>query len=353
MADRSNFTLDVSSDINDPERVETFATLAHGVHNLLASVAAEWGAEPIHLEAFATDALQQNVQATLKLKGDTQAHTFGIERVGGIVAAKNLALADDGSHVRIVFDAGLCTAPDPQGQAWAIFLLAHEFCHAVLERLRGQSGAMEGVVLPSRTPTEMARSICRIAADEYRCDIVADTVLGLMVTVGDGHGTTRPMRYGDVTEGSYNETVAGALDDAIWPALPRTVRDYQERRIALEPMWKRVVETTDQTFTLLAHAEAEAHTLDRATPLLDGSKTHPGAVKLLNDAWLPFIDRFHSLPLVPEVSEWCAHESDLLDHGQQLLFELWDKLGITPYNEADDGGFGLRVRTPIDEESWL
>jgi hypothetical protein len=64
-----------------------------------------------------------------------------------------------------------------RGLAIGVSLLAHELGHAVLERLRVASGALEGVTFPSVTPWEVARSVTRIAVDELRADRLADTVL--------------------------------------------------------------------------------------------------------------------------------------------------------------------------------
>lgn len=70
---------------------------------------------------------------------------FNTERLGGVAVAKNVPLASDCSHVAVVMNRGLLTTVGDYA-AQTIFLIAHELFHPVLDRLRHQSGVLDGVI---------------------------------------------------------------------------------------------------------------------------------------------------------------------------------------------------------------
>lgn len=114
---------------------------------------------------------------------------FTTTREGGIVAAKTLDQAGDCSDMVIVFDDSFWPHVDQDNRARAIAapLADHKRAHPIIDRTRHVSGAMDGVLIPSATGTEIARSMGRIFVDEYRADRLADLVLGEL-------RTTRPDR---------------------------------------------------------------------------------------------------------------------------------------------------------------
>jgi len=332
------FPLSVRATLEDEEEADRFGQLASRVHAAFVPFAQERGCPPVAIEAVLAVDFLREVREALADANDDAADTFKVERVGGTVAAKNVALDSDGEVVRVIFDAQLCTNATTAGVAWAVNLIAHEFAHPFLSRMRASSGALEGVPNPSLTPTQMARSICRTAADEYRADSLADLVLGVVISVTNSQGT-EALRYGDLTQGSYGETVAEALSTAVWPTLPELVMSYRIHAVDLMSMWNRVVQTTDQVFTLLAHAEAEAHSLGLDGPLEAGSATHPASQFLLRDAWLPVAAMLKEQELLPAVADWREAEEQLLDVGEACLFEMWQRLGLRPTDERPDGRF--------------
>ena len=75
---------------------------------------------------------------------------------------------------------------DGAARARKVATMAHELSHPVMTRVRRMSGALDGVIFPSQTLAEVARSSARIDWDEFRAEAMADTVLQAMTTADGG-----------------------------------------------------------------------------------------------------------------------------------------------------------------------
>src|SRR5438132_8850316 len=174
--------------------------------------------------------------------GEDAGALFSADRIGGVVAAKNLPQTEDYSEVLIVFDTRWWSNEPANGGAARLeqlFLLAHELCHPLMERARYCSGALDGVIFPSFTGNEAARSLSRILADEYRADRIADSYLRQLANTNI-HGEVRPVGMGEVLGASYLEAAFASVAQA-HPLWPDFVQNYREWGSDLSTMWAVLV----------------------------------------------------------------------------------------------------------------
>lgn len=255
---------------------------------------------------------------------------FTTAREGGVVVAKNLDQRGDASEIIIVFDASFWAHADqPDIRLSLVHVVAHELAHPVIERARYVSGAMDQVILPSITGTEVARSMARIMAGEYRADRLAELVLGSVVTIG-ADGETKPAR-------TWYSTGARLLDNlvivlgAAHPRWPDVVQAYREAEIPLEQMWGTVVSSIDQTLTAVVHTQAAVDAVPEELDVLQ----HPlvaelPAVRLyLAEPWMTFLAALRETPLLAPLAEVAEFEESVVSAGSGAIFEIWHRLGLT------------------------
>ena len=276
---------------------------------------------------------------------------FASDRLGGVVAGKNLDLAGDASRVAIVFDATLWAGAElPENRLSLLHLVAHELAHPLIERARHASGALDGVLLPSVTGTEIARSMGRISSGEYRADRLAELVVGQLITVGVGAEQTRPGCTWDVIGDAWLTTLRSVLADA-HPAWPDTVQAYREHRISLDAMWTTIVTAVDQTLTLLIHAQASADAADDlgvgvgdllARPDL---ASLPAVTQWLAEPWAAYLDTMRTSPLLSTLEDTPTAEDEVIGSGTAAVVEIWERLGIRTV-ERDERQLELQVSDP-------
>lgn len=186
----------------------------------------------------------------------------------------------------------------------------------------------------------------RGAVDEYRCDRIANAVLGALCTA-TADGVTRPLRQADLLAGEagYRGGLSELLDQHVYPAWPHLVQAYREWQIPLNEMWGRLVTATDQTLTLLAHAEAEAVSADEPGPVDGPDREHPAIRLYLAPVWTAVIEAATAHPLVPSPSDFGDVERRILDTGEDALFEMWRTLGVT-VSSTPSGADYLHVADP-------
>lgn len=252
---------------------------------------------------------------------------FTADRLGGTVAAKCIAQNDDCSRFDIVVSPEIWTDNGSEISPQSILVLAHEMAHAIFECSKRAVGALDGVHLPSITGTEYARAISRIAADEFRADLLANAVLGALGSVDD-QGSVRPVTADDIFGQGHDATLRSRLDDTVHPGWPDTVHRYRTRQIVLQQLISSIVESTEQVFTLVAHAESTAVCGGRPSPLAETFVGHPGVRLYLLDAWRELRDAVGLNPLPP----WTvlrAYEDEIASRGATAILRMWKILGMT------------------------
>ncbi len=333
----------------DGERAEHFHRLTTAVAAPLAGVAQRSEVPPTEITVVFADDFVTTVDellATDAARAGRPHQTFTTDRVGGTVAAKNIPMSADGAHIAVVVNADQHHFVAPELEAHSIFLIAHELTHPLLTRLRAASQAMETMGPPATDAAANARGIVRAAVDEYRADRIADVVLGALASITID-GQTRPMRMTDLFGGAgHRDYLPEILDGHVHPGWPGLVQDYREHRIPLEDLYRRLIVSTDQTLTALAHAEAEAAVADEPSALGENCAEHPGAVLYLGPAWSQIMDTVDGQPLLPALGTFAALEHDLLDTGEQAVLDMWQKLGLTA-TPLPSGADYLHVGAPL------
>lgn len=129
--------------VDDPEVARRFEETVRPVHTVLVALAELQEIPGFAVTAVVADDFVAAVQDAINRSDeDGPEEAFTVERIGGLVAAKNVALMQDYSNVRIVFDPTPWRTENPVALAHAIYLAAHELAHVLFGRLRWISGAL-------------------------------------------------------------------------------------------------------------------------------------------------------------------------------------------------------------------
>lgn len=297
--------------------------------------------------ALLTDNITKDVQRHMQRLDEDDRLDFTPERIGGVVAGKNLPQNKDHSSVVIVFNGQIWEGYDQAAghtRLLVLHLIAHELAHPFIEHARHISGAMDGVVLPSITAGEMARSATRIFAGEYRADMLAEAfVRQVASTTVDG--VTRGVNCWDVFAFEWCMNLATELQRA-YPMLPDTVQEYRERRMPLETMWRTVSETIYGLLTLVSHVQAAADAVGGPDILeMEVLKSLPAVGLYLAEPWAQFLAQLRTAPLLPTVEETPTIEERVVRAGEAMLYEIWHRLGLYP-EDHPDRTYALWVKEP-------
>jgi hypothetical protein len=317
----------------DDESTERFTEAVRATVQVFSGFARGYGVALPEFKIVGTLDFQGTVDALLKqIRGPDQAD-FAVERLGGVAIGKNVPLTEDETKVAIVMLAHFWgAAAGPQGLAGGYYFLGHELTHALLGRLRRESGALEGVTFPSQTPVAAARSMIRIAVDETRADMVAGIVLSHSATKTVNGQETR-LRITDPEMAGptlYRDRLAELLTTVVYPGWPNLVNRYRNWGCTLEELIQRLIQETDQVMTTVGHAEGERQaTPDNLELFLPPAQGQPGADWLIGPAWSAIMDVVLRHPLVPSVADFRAVELAILDVGERELLAMWDRIGVS------------------------
>ena len=262
--------------------------------------------------------------------------SFSIERVGGVVAAKNLPQADDYSDIVIVFNAALWThAEQPETRLTVAHLVAHELVHPMIERARHVSGVMDGVLIPSVTGLEVAASMARILVGECRADRIADEVVSTYITATVNDEVV-PAYQWMTSADSWTSTVQQVVA-AAHPLWPDTVQEYRERRMDLSTMYGTLVPSIDQTITTMIHAQAGADSAATGRDLLaeEPIASMPATRLYLGDTWANFLKALREGPQLSDFAGFRAWDEAGTAVGRDAILEMWRRLGLTVEEKAD------------------
>jgi hypothetical protein len=273
--------------------------------------------------------------------------SYSVERLGGEVAGKCIQMNQDATSFEILYNRKAWLESNGGDLAFISNsrLVMHELAHALIDRVRHKSGAMEGVIIPSELPSETARSLARIVAEEFWVDWITGTAIGAMGTATNENGEIRPIGPQDLYGGPmYVPQIEEIIDQHVYPGWLETVESYRNYRLTIGDMWSKLVDQAGQIFTLLAHAEAEQLFLDAAGPLNDCSN-HRAVELYLHPVWSPLSNLMKKRPLMPSVSTFKETEREIIATGEDVLIKMWGKLGLT-FDERADRTFALWVDEP-------
>ncbi|GAA2030893.1 hypothetical protein GCM10009839_33420 [Catenulispora yoronensis] len=273
---------------------------------------------------------------------------YDSQRLGGTAIAKNIILDRQAARVRIVVNGALLAAgPDASVSPWAVFLIAHELAHPILERRRRTSGALEREPEYPRTATEAARAFVRSALDELHADLMADIVLGHLWSVEIEGQDARPVRATDleVVLGQHLQ-VADVLDSHVHPGWPDLVDAHRNWRLSVNDLYVRLFRETDQMLTLLGHAQAEATWLEQLGPLEAECSDHPGAQLYLADVWRRIMKIRDESEFSTDPDVICEQDLAIVAEGEAAVLQMWQRLGLT-FDIYEDRGMYIHVDEPL------
>lgn len=321
--------------------VAMFATAVQSIVNVMAQ--SEELVLPRRLTVVVADDFAAEVRS--RMVDTREAEAFTTERVGGDVAGKNLPVPHDPDAGVIVLNMAVHDFSDTEtgGQLLGALTLAHELFHPPLTWTRQASGALAGATFPSSTPSELARSLVRIVADEYRADMLSSITLEILAGDDQAQQHYVKLRQEWMCQ-LHRDSVAEALDVVVHPGWPDAVVAYRTHQLSLHEMWARICGQTEQTLTLLAHAEAAAD-FAAVPPPLAAFAEHPGVVKYLGPVWSAIMEAVSQGPLLPGVRQFRSVEDALIEVGEPALFDMWGSLGLT-FPDLADPSFFLHVTDP-------
>lgn len=326
--------------LNEEYGESAYHPLIQPIHSAITTLA-----EELATPAFETTIIMSgNLTASVDRRGKEK--DFSPERLGGQVAGKTFPVdPTDYSRVDVILDVGMM-APDPDGlqQGMFVYLLAHELGHAVIGRQRTTCG--DAPTAQRDDPSGMAGVYGLEVVDEWRCDRLADIVLGGMVTAEVVDGEPVPARYGYLVPDSGQAELRQVLDQAVHPAWPELVWSYRVGQTDLASMWEKLQEQTKQVFVCLAHAEAKALGAGQPSPLSQVAG-HLGADLYLSPAWSRIMQVVEPQPILSHHSEFHTHQNEVFRVCQSAIAHMWACLGITR-RPTDDGRVYLDVTEPME-----
>ncbi|MEV5769127.1 hypothetical protein AB0L34_31855 [Micromonospora sp. NPDC052213] len=307
------------------------------VHTAIMSVA-----EDLRIPPFETTVVMSG-DMTASVNRRTKDKSFSPERVGGQVAGKTMPIDPTNfSQVDLVMDMGMMN-PVPEGTQLGMFiyLLAHELGHAVIGRQRTTSG--DTPAARRVEPSGMAGLYGLEAIDEWRCDQLADIVLGGIATV-NVDGNQSAVRYGLMLPSDWTADLRNVVDEVVYPAWPDLVWSYRIHDIDLEQMWEQLQTQTSQVLIFLAHNEARALSAGRPSPLTQLAG-HRGVDLYLGPAWSEIMKEAETQPILASQDEFQRNQDDLLIVCRSAITKMWTTLGVTG-RRLLDGTVYLDVSDP-------
>lgn len=344
----SSHQLKIMIDGREPTDADEHFVRTVGIfHDLLFNKFGVMNLEPTSVVVNLCSRFADAVTDTLSRTHRGSVTSYNVERLGGEVAGKCIQMNQDATSFEIIYSRKAWYETSGQDMAAVINsrLVMHELAHALIGRVRYQSGAMDGVIIPSVLPSEQARSIVRVVAEEFWVDWITGTAIGAMGTFNNDDGESRPLAPQDLYGGNlYATQVEETLGQHIYPGWRDVVESYRHHRITLDDMWSKIVDQTSQVFTLLAHADAEQLFIDDLSVLEKHS--HHRAVELyIEPVWSSLRGVMKRRPMVPSVDSFKKIEDELIEIGEKALVNMWGKLGLS-FEEREDRTFALWVDEP-------
>lgn len=310
--------------------------LIENLHEAISVKAEELHVPPIDL----TVVLSGDLAASVIKRGETD---FQPERLlGAVVRGKTLPRDWEHTAVDLVLDASLIHDRSAYELFSFIFVLVHEYAHALIGRLRAADRPRPEPLTRAQSPAEAGAALAIVAADEYRADLFANDILRSVTYSVDG-GEQQPVTLDTVHGDIYRTHFGKALDEIVYPGWPDVVEAYRHYEITLEELQATLFRQSEEVVTLLAHAEACEQASGRL-PVLTNLSAHPGVRLYLADAWTP-IRRLLDGAVIPAADAFAAADRAIRAAGDGFV-DMWAKLGVTG-EITPDGGLYLHVTDPV------
>jgi hypothetical protein len=300
------------------------------LHGLLAEHSKQAGVPPFHIELVFTADFNASVAQ------HTGHARFDGRRMAGQVHGKTLS-PGDASTSTVVFD---CRPPipdenDPEVQTRAaLWLLGHEFTHAMLARMRACAGiwpAPQYAVAP--TVADMGPGYASRAVDEWRCDVFGHC---LLVALLARYGVDSPHPVPGYFPSAYRQVFGEMLTDTAQREWPEMVARCRNGLMEPFTMYQTLMREVDQMLTLAAHTDAAC--VISEGKLLPALPDEVGPAARLLQAWASI--RSAAVPgssPLPDFAGFADVETAVRASGAEQLVILGRSVGVdTEY--AEDGG---------------
>lgn len=313
------------------------ADLLPVIHAALASAAAEVWEVP-------------SFELTVVLSGDLAASIadrevgFTRERQGGgRVGGKTIPVRRDYSVVEMFVGA---PAGDDFDQLEWIHTILHEYGHVVLGRLRAAAGTRPPYPTRDQTLPEMAAIWAFEAADEYRCELLSDSLMKGLQQAGvlSSPDPSVTISLELLVQDRYCSTVTDLLDSVVHPGWPNLVDFCLNGDMDIFTMFNQVGAETGDLLKMLGYADALERTTGRGR-ILDHFLEHLGASLYLAPVWDPIVELLESTPFIPTLSEFADVDTRLQALGQGIV-RMWERLGISGYLTAGNS-LAVEVKPPL------
>lgn len=323
---------------------EDFTAMLAAVGPAFGKIAELSQIDQLSVECVLAEDFVKAVKPRMRRFGDSDQGDFATERVGGFAVAKNLSQVEDDSRIAIVFDANLWAGMDGAARARKVATMAHELSHPVMTRVRRMSGALDGVIFPSQTLAEVARSSARIDWDEFRAEAMADMVLQAMTTADEPGGGSRPLRLAEISLTGYVEQATAQLGNA-YPAWADRVVGFGIGRLTLDEMWTQTLRQLGQMRTLIAMmlgclGTESNESIDAAVSALPAYQLYFGK------PWEAYIEAIRRLPFITTPKDHHHVEREVLDTGEASFRQALKALGLTADDFADRHSY-VHVTDPL------
>ncbi|MFD8322677.1 hypothetical protein [Kitasatospora purpeofusca] len=298
------------------------------LHGRICEMAEALGVPDVDL----TVVLTGDITASVRARSETE-RDFTPERAGGTVRGKTISLVRDFSETAIVLDTG-GTEPGRDSDAVDfLHLLGHEYGHVLLGRLRASAGTRPPRTDRAKSPDEAAAIWAYEAADEFRCDLFSNLLLGAFAAATSDSCEPRPITLADLFGSGYRKAFVDLLDD-VHPGWPDLVHAHRERRIEPDALYTGLILATGSVLKLIAHADAVEEAGGNG-PLLTASMDHPAVHQLLGPPWARIREVLDTTSLLPPLAEFAATDLAIQDCGQYIV-DMWEALGVTGHLTVDD-----------------
>lgn len=221
--------------------------------------------------------------------------------------------------------------------------LAHELAHCMIDVCRGD---------PRRDETSddldcgefYARWIVREALDEYRADIISNSLL-MSATRAAGGEAVSLVRLYKAFELDPVARLGQTLATVVNPGWPDSVQAYVDRQIALDEMWEGLVQSSWEVFVAIAHAAALAWLAREPDPIRTTYAEKPAVSMYLLRPWCCMLEMLSKTPPLPTPRRLARMDDRARSEGVQSLLDMWGMLGVT-FEYLGDGGTFIHVSAP-------
>ena len=221
--------------------------------------------------------------------------------------------------------------------------IAHEMAHCMIDVCRGD---------PS-TPTTTnslecgefhARWIVREALDEYRADIISNSLLMSVTQATGGEAVTLVQLY-EAFGLDPGDRLSQTLSDVVHPGWPDRIQAYRDEQVALEDMWEGLVQSSWEVLVAIAHAAALAWLAKEPDPICSSYAEEPGVSLYLLKPWCCMLDMLSETAPLPTPRRLARMDGRARSEGVESLLDMWAMLGIT-FEPLSGGGTFIHVAAP-------